>query len=120
MFGRALRARTLAGDVADLQQRLYGLERDVRRYASRASAGAVQASEQASDALVSALVDVIDRFRGSGRLMGGEAARFGHEAARLGNTAVRRLADEVEHRPLTMLAVVAALGFLIGLSSRRH
>jgi ElaB/YqjD/DUF883 family membrane-anchored ribosome-binding protein len=38
----------------------------------------------------------------------------------MGNTAVRRLSDEVEHRPLVMLAVAVGVGILIGIASRRR
>jgi ElaB/YqjD/DUF883 family membrane-anchored ribosome-binding protein len=69
---------------------------------------------------IPALAEVIDRFRGGARSVGDEATRVGQEAARLGNNALRRLSDEVEHRPLMILAVAAGIGFLAGLSQRRH
>jgi ElaB/YqjD/DUF883 family membrane-anchored ribosome-binding protein len=120
MFGRNSSVRMLASDVADMERRMRMLERDVRHFAGRASASAAQATEQVGDAVASALADVFGRFRGSAGRVGDEAARFGSEAVRIGNTAARKLADEVEHRPLTMLAVVAGLGLLIGLAGRRN
>jgi hypothetical protein len=129
MFGRSSRMRAMSSHVADMERRMRMLERDTRRYAgdarryaNRGYAGAAQATEQVGDvvdAAVSALSDVIHRFRGNARSVGDEAARFGNEAARLGNSAVQRLTHEVEHRPLTMLAIVAGLGFLFGLAGRR-
>jgi ElaB/YqjD/DUF883 family membrane-anchored ribosome-binding protein len=41
------------------------------------------------------------------------------EAARLGSDAFKKLTDEVEQRPLVMLAVAAGLGYLAGMASRR-
>jgi ElaB/YqjD/DUF883 family membrane-anchored ribosome-binding protein len=40
------------------------------------------------------------------------------EAAKLGNDALRRLSNEVEHRPLVTLAVAIGVGILVGLASR--
>jgi hypothetical protein len=122
MFSRNSTLRVLATNVADMDRRMRSLERDTRRYAGRASASAAHATEQVGDvvdAAVSALSDVVNRFRGPARSVGIEAARYGHEAARLGNTAMQRLSTEVEHRPLTILAVVAGLCFLVGFAGRR-
>ena len=41
------------------------------------------------------------------------------EATRLGSDAFKKLTDEVEHRPLLMLAAAAGIGFLAGLANRR-
>jgi hypothetical protein len=40
------------------------------------------------------------------------------EAAKLGNDALRRLSNEVEHRPLITLAIAVGVGILVGLASR--
>jgi len=40
------------------------------------------------------------------------------EASRIGSDTVKRLAAEVDQRPLVMLAVAAGIGFLFGLSRR--
>jgi hypothetical protein len=40
------------------------------------------------------------------------------EAAKFGNDALRRLSNEVEHRPLVTLAVAVGVGILVGLASR--
>jgi ElaB/YqjD/DUF883 family membrane-anchored ribosome-binding protein len=49
-------------------------------------------------------------------LAGEEAARFGNEAAKFGNDALHRMASEVEHRPLVILAVAVGVGILIGMA----
>jgi len=46
-----------------------------------------------------------------------EVAKIGGDAAKLGDRALRRLADEVEHRPLITLAVAVGVGVLVGLAS---
>jgi hypothetical protein len=51
------------------------------------------------------------------RLRGG-ATSVGSKAGKIDNDALRRLSDEVENRPLVMLAV--AVGMLVGLAIQRH
>ena len=124
MFRRLTTMRVPAADIAEIERRMHTLERSLQRLAGRTSASVAQATDHVGDALVAALSDVIDRFRGGARTFGDEATRYGHEAAReaarLGNHALRRLSDEVEHRPLTILAVAAGIGFLVGMAGRRH
>ena len=57
---------------------------------------------------------------GEAARFGQEAARVGHEAARMGNDALRRVTNEVEHRPLVMLAVAVGVGLLMGLAAARR
>jgi hypothetical protein len=56
-------------------------------------------------------------------MAGDEAMRFGNDAAALGvkvgNDALRRVADEIEYRPLTMLAVAVGVGILIGMAGAK-
>ena len=120
MFRQLSHMRASAADIADIERRMQSLEQRFQRVAGRTSASVAQAADQVGDAFIPALAEVIDRFRGGARSVGDEATRVGHEAARLGNNALRRLSDEVEHRPLMILAVAAGIGFLAGLSQRRH
>jgi len=48
-----------------------------------------------------------------------EAAKLGNSAAKLGDDVLRRLSQEVEHRPLVTLAVAVGVGILVGLGSHR-
>jgi len=128
------RQSSYAREFAEVERRMQHLERRLDRLGSIASrsaahgvAGAVQASERVSDALVSALSDLVDRFRGGARSFGGEAARFGqdatrlgYEASKLGGAALRRVSTEVERRPLMMIAVAVGVGLVIGWAGRRH
>ena len=90
-------------------------------------ASAAQATDRVGEALVAALSDLVDRFRGGARSFSGEAARvgqdaarFGHEATKLGGEALRRVSTEVERRPLLTLAIAVGVGLLIGIGARRH
>jgi ElaB/YqjD/DUF883 family membrane-anchored ribosome-binding protein len=128
------RQSSYAREFAEVERRMHHLEQRLDRLGSIASrtaangvASAAQATERVSDALVSALGDVVDRFRGGARSVGSEAsrfgqgaARFGHEASKLGSEALRRVSTEVERRPLMMIGVAIGVGLLIGWAGRRH
>jgi hypothetical protein len=123
-----------AREFAEVERRMQNLEQRLDRLGSAASraaasglAGAAQATDRVSDALVAALSDLLDRFRGGARSASSEAARFGQDAARfgqeatkLGNEALRRVSAEVERRPLITLAIAIGVGVLIGLGSSRR
>jgi hypothetical protein len=126
------RQSSYAREFAEVERRMHQLEQRLDRLGSIASrsaangmAGAMQATERVSDALVSALGDLVDRFRGGARSVSGEAsrfgrdaARFGHEASKLGADALRRVSTEVERRPLMTIAVAVGVGLLIGWAGR--
>jgi hypothetical protein len=121
---RQSHARRTAADVADIERRILALEKRIGRTAGRTSSnissGVSQATERAGEVIAAALNEVGNRFRGGARSVSAEANHFGQEAARLGNNALRRLSDEVEHRPLMLLAIAAGVGFLAGIAGRRH
>jgi ElaB/YqjD/DUF883 family membrane-anchored ribosome-binding protein len=117
-------SRERMSDFADMERRLLALEKRLGRTASRASSnissGVSQATDRVGELIAAALNEAGSRFRGGARGVGAEASHLGQEAARLGNDALRRLSNEVEQRPLVMLAVAAGLGFLVGIAGRRR
>ena len=120
MSRQGLYSRAIAADVAEIERRLRSLEKRLERTGGIVSAGASQAVDRSGEVIANALGDMAERFRGGARSMSGEALKFGNGAAQLGNDALRRIAHEVERRPLTAIAVVAGIGILLGFSSRRH
>jgi ElaB/YqjD/DUF883 family membrane-anchored ribosome-binding protein len=120
MFRQSSYSRAISADLSEIERRLRSLEKQLERVGGRTSATAVQAADRVGDAVASALSEIGERFRGGTRSVGGEAIKLSNEAAKLGNDALRRLADEVEHRPLVTLAVAAGVGFLVGLAAHRH
>jgi ElaB/YqjD/DUF883 family membrane-anchored ribosome-binding protein len=129
MFGNSA-VRATALDLADIERRMRAIEKRLDRVrraagdtmsdvAERTSAGVSQARVRLGD-LIGAVGELGERFLGSRSAVTGEASRLGNEVARVGNDTVRRLADEVEHRPLIMLAVAVGVGVLIGMQQRRR
>jgi len=124
MFGQSRYGRMSSIDLASMERRMQDLEKRLARLTSTAgrassniSSNVSDATERLGDTLVSALADVSDRFRGSARSVGDEAARLRQDASRLGSQALDRLSNEVEQRPLVMLAIAAGVGLLIGLAA---
>ena len=110
-------SRAMAADLGEIERRLRGLERRLESAGSHASASAAQAADRAGELIASALSGMAERMRGRAGMVGDEAAKLGTEMTKLGNTALRRLSDEVEHRPLVTLAIAVGVGLLIGLAS---
>src|SRR5262249_3789263 len=91
--------------------RLRSLEEQLERVGGRTSASTAEVAARAGAAIAPVLSSIADRFRGGTHSMSDEAAK-------LGNDALRRLSNEVEHRPLVTLAVAVGVGILVGLASR--
>jgi ElaB/YqjD/DUF883 family membrane-anchored ribosome-binding protein len=122
------RSSVFAPRISVIEGHLRALEKELekvgRRAGRRTSAAASAAGDQMSDAIATILSEMVDRFRSGRRLAGDEAARLGNEAVRIGtrigNDTLQRIATEVEHRPLTTLAVAIGVGILIGFAARRR
>ncbi|MGH6769800.1 MAG: hypothetical protein ACRECO_12370 [Xanthobacteraceae bacterium] len=122
MFRQAMEAR----DLAEIERRMRTFEQRLDRLggvAARESRNAVtsisQGSARVADAVMTAIGDIVDRFRDNARSAGGEAARVGQRAAEFGSHALHRVSSEVEHRPLVTLAIAVGIGILIGAAARR-
>jgi ElaB/YqjD/DUF883 family membrane-anchored ribosome-binding protein len=101
--------------LGDLEQRLSRLS----RVAARASTAPDTAS-RIGDTIASALGLMAERFRGRASTLGHDVSEFSDDALRAGNQALRKLAHDVDHRPLVLLAVAAGVGLLAaGLIARR-
>jgi len=98
-------------NVREIETRLRSLEQQLERVGDRTSASTAEVVERVGAAIAPVLSNIADRFRGGAHSMSDEAAK-------LGNDALRRLSNEVEHRPLVTLAVAIGVGILVGLASR--
>jgi ElaB/YqjD/DUF883 family membrane-anchored ribosome-binding protein len=110
MLGQSGYSRTMLPNVREIERRLRSLEQQLERVGDRTSASTAEVVERVGAAIAPMLSSIADRFRGG--------VSMGDEAAKLGNDALRRLSNEVEHRPLITLAVAVGVGILVGLASR--
>ena len=111
MLGQSGYSRAMLPNVREIERRLRSLEQQLERVGGRTSASTAEVAERAAAAIVPVLSSIANRFRGGTHSMSDEAAK-------LGNDALRRLSNEVEHRPLVTLAVAVGVGVLVGLASR--
>lgn len=105
-----------AEEVAAIEDLVGDLEKRLRRLTTNTRHEASGASEEISDFVSEALERIMNRVRDRASNVSHSLAE---EATRIGTDSFKKLADEVEHRPLLMLAVAAGIGFLAGLANRR-
>jgi ElaB/YqjD/DUF883 family membrane-anchored ribosome-binding protein len=110
MLGQSTYSRAVSANVADIERRLNSLEQSLER-AGRSTAASVSATaDDLRESVASGLAGLVDRFRSGSQ----EAARMSDTAAKVGGDALRRVSDEVQHRPLVILAVAIGVGILLG------
>ena len=105
-----------AEEIAAIEELIGDLEKRLRRLSSGADREISGASSEIGEFVNEALQRIMQRVRDSATDAGQSLA---DEAAKFGTNAFKKLTDEVEHRPLLMLAAAAGLGFLAGLANRR-
>jgi ElaB/YqjD/DUF883 family membrane-anchored ribosome-binding protein len=98
-------------NVREIERRLRSLEQQLERGGVRTSASTAEVVERVGAAIAPVLSSIAYRFRGGAHSMSDEAAK-------LRNDALRRISNEVEHRPLITLAVAVGVGIVVGLASR--
>ena len=115
MTTRATKIDT-AAEVAAIEDLMGDLEKRLRRLAGSARREASDASGEVSDFVSETLARITNRVRES---VSDTGQSFADEATRFGSGAIKKVTDEVEQRPLLILAAAAGVGFLAGLANRR-
>lgn len=108
--------KSAAEEVAAIEDLVSDLEKRLRRLSSTARNETSGASGDVSDFVSDALGGIMARVRDSAATMGQSVAQ---ETSKAGADVIKKLTDEVEHRPLMMLGIAAGIGFLAGLANRR-
>ena len=106
----------VAEEITAIEDLMSDLEKRLRRLSGTARTEVSGASGDVRDFVGEALERIMDRMRASASDVTSSVA---DEATRLGSDAFKKVTDEIEYRPLTMLAVAAGIGFLAGVASRR-
>lgn len=108
---------TVSEDIASIEheigQLMHDIEARVGRLQALAKRSAKDAADNASEFVSDTVSDAGDRMRNG-------ASSVSDEAARLSGDAIKRIEDEISHRPLLTLAIAAGIGFLAGMAGRRH
>jgi ElaB/YqjD/DUF883 family membrane-anchored ribosome-binding protein len=115
MTSRTARSAT-AEEIAAIEDLVSDLEKRLRRLSGSARKEATGASGDVGDFVSETLDTIMSRVRESASNMGQTVA---DETTRVGSDALKRVVEEIEHRPLVMLGIAAAIGFLAGLANRR-
>lgn len=114
-----------AREIGEIEELLRQLEGRFQRLGGSAIADAREAGGAIPEMISEALADLTERLRAvvqdRAHDVGAHAARAGSDAWRkvVGSDAWHKVEDEVSHRPLATLAVVAGIGFLVGVLGRR-
>lgn len=105
-----------AEEIAAIEDLMSDLEKRLRRLSGNARRETAGASTDVRDFVGDALERIMNRARDSAS---GATSSLGEEATRIGIDAFKKVAEEVEHRPLILLAIATGIGFLAGLANRR-
>jgi ElaB/YqjD/DUF883 family membrane-anchored ribosome-binding protein len=107
---------TVADDIANIEREIGDLMHDIEarigKLQALAKRSAKEAAEGATDFVSDTVNDAADRARNG-------AHAVSDEASLMAGDAIRRIEDEVGHRPLLTIAIAAGIGFLAGLAGRR-
>jgi hypothetical protein len=111
--------------AADVNQLLDDLEGRLSRLSKMLPSVVPSAkADRVSETISSALNDIADRFSSRARVVSKDAGRIGErwtaDATQFGDETLRKVAREVEQRPLVTLAIAVGIGALAaGLLARR-
>jgi ElaB/YqjD/DUF883 family membrane-anchored ribosome-binding protein len=110
-------AKSVASEeIEAIQDLMTDLEKRLRRLSGTARREVSGASGDVNDFVSEALASIMNRVRDSAQ---GITQSIGDQATKAGADALKKISDEVEHRPLAMLGIAAGIGFLIGMFNRR-
>jgi ElaB/YqjD/DUF883 family membrane-anchored ribosome-binding protein len=102
-------------EIASIESLISDLEARLRKLNSTVRDEAVGASGDINDFVSEALAGIMQRVRDSSETFTEDVAE---RAGRAGTDAFKRIAQEIEHRPLLLLAVAAGLGFALGMARK--
>jgi len=108
--------KSATAEIAAIEDLMADLEKRLKRLNGTARTEAAGASDDIHDFVSGALDGIMKRVRNSTSSISDTVAE---EATRVGADVFRRVMDEVEARPLALLAIAAGIGYIFGMSQRR-
>jgi ElaB/YqjD/DUF883 family membrane-anchored ribosome-binding protein len=106
----------VAEEVAAIEELVGDLDKRLRRLSGATRREVSGASDEVGEFVSETLERIMSRVKANAV---GVSQSVADETKRFGNNAFQKLTDEVEQRPLLMLAAAAGIGFLAGLANRR-
>ena len=104
-----------AEEIAAIQELMSDLEKRLHRLSGATKREFSGASGEINDFVNDALAGIMERVREGAHSV---SQSVSDKAANLGGDAFKKITEEVEQRPLTMLAIATGIGFLFGMSRR--
>ena len=104
-----------AEEIAAIKELMSDLEKRLHRLAGAAKQEFSGGSAEVNDFVNEALSSIMGRVREGAHSVSQSVT---DKASNLGSDALKKVTDEMEHRPLTMLAIATGIGFLFGVSRR--
>lgn len=115
MSTRSKVAASTAEEIEAIKELMGDLETRLRRLGGTAKSEVSGGASDISDFVNEALAGIMSRVReGAGTV----SETVADKASAAGSDAVKKIVNEVEARPLTMLAIAAGIGFLFGITKR--
>jgi ElaB/YqjD/DUF883 family membrane-anchored ribosome-binding protein len=102
-------------EIAAIQELMSDLEKRLQRLTGAAKREFSGGSSEVHEFVNDALTGIMGRVRDGAHSVSSSVA---DKATDLSSDALKKIIDEVETRPLTMLAIATGIGFLFGLSRR--
>lgn len=115
MTTRSKVATTTADEIAAIQDLMSDLEKRLHRLGGATKKEVAGGASEISDFVNEALAGIMERVRDGTQSISETVA---DKASNLSGDALKKVVAEVEHRPLTMLAIATGIGFLLGMSKR--
>lgn len=106
---------TTADEIEAIKDLMADLEKRLQRLGGTAKSEVAGGASDISDFVNDALSGIMSRVRDNAQSVSDSVA---DKATELGGDAVKKIVNEVETRPLTMLAIAAGIGFLFGVARR--
>jgi ElaB/YqjD/DUF883 family membrane-anchored ribosome-binding protein len=115
MTTRSKSATSTADEIAAIKDLMSDLETRLHRLGGSTKKEVAGGAGEISDFVNDALAGIMERVRDGTQSISESVA---DRASNLSGDALKKVVAEVEHRPLTMLAIATGIGFLIGVSKR--
>jgi len=115
MSTRSKIAATTADEIEAIKNLMGDLEKRLQRLGGAAKGEVAGGASDISDFVNETLSGIMSRVRDNAQSVSDSVT---DKAAELGGDAVKKIVNEVETRPLTMLAIAAGIGFLFGVARR--